>query len=328
MLEYSKLEFSRPVSGLLTVLKVTLMLTSAVQRQSELFAPNEVPLPMSGGEKPFRTQLLKWVGNKQKQADSIIGFFPSRFGSYFEPFLGSGGVLGVLAPARAIASDNFAPLVQIWHTLREDKDKLKKQYADRHALIAEMGKKAAYEQVLSSYNRMPNGADLLFLCRACYGGVVRFRKSDGYMSTPVGAHDPISPESFGRRVDIWYARTQGTRFLHLDFADAMDQAMRGDLVYCDPPYSDSQAILYGAQAFSLRRLFDSIARCKARGVYVALSIDGTKYSGRKLCEVAVPEGLFEREAFVNVGRSMLKRFQMDGRSLEGHEVHDRLLLTY
>lgn len=148
------------------------------------------------------------------------------------------------------------------------------------------------------------------------------------MSTPVGVHDPVSPESFGRRVDIWYARTQGARFLHLDFAEAMDRAKQGDLVYCDPPYSNSQAILYGAQAFSLQRLFDSIAACKARGAYVALSIDGTKYSGRKLCDIAIPDGLFEREEFVNVGRSMLKRFQMNGRSLEDHEVRDRLLLTF
>jgi DNA adenine methylase len=91
---------------------------------------------------------------------------------------------------------------------------------------------------------------------------------------------------------------------------------------------DSQTILYGAQSFSIDRLFKSIARCKDRGVSVALSIDGTKYSGKKLCNVGVPEGLFEREVFVALGRSMLKRFQMDGQSLEDHEVSDRLLLTY
>jgi DNA adenine methylase len=106
------------------------------------------------------------------------------------------------------------------------------------------------------------------------------------------------------------------------------EAQWGDLIYCDPPYSDSQAILYGAQTFSLEHLFEIIAQCKARGVYVALSIDGTKYSGRKLCDIPIPAGLFEREVFVNVGRSMLKRFQMDGRSLEAHLVTDRLLLTY
>lgn len=304
------------------------MLATAAQRQPELFTLEDAPLPTSGGNKPFRTQLLKWVGNKQKQADAIIGYFPKRFGTYFEPFLGSGGVLGVLAPKKAVASDTFAPLVQIWQTLHNDKGELKRQYAERHALISQLGKKGAYERVLASYNARPNGADLLFLCRACYGGVVRFRKNDGFMSTPVGVHDPVSPESFEKRVDIWYARTQGARFLHLDFAEAMGQAQRGDMIYCDPPYVDSQAILYGAQAFSLQRLFDSIAACKARGVYVALSIDGTKYSGRKVCNIPIPDGLFEREEFVSVGRSMLRRFQMDGLSLEDHEVHDRLLLTF
>jgi DNA adenine methylase len=304
------------------------MLIPPAQRQAELFTLAEAPLPTSGGTKPFRTQLLKWVGNKQKQADTIIGYFPKRFGAYFEPFLGSGGVLGVLAPENAIASDAFAPLVEIWQTLHSDKEKLKRQYAQRHALISLLGKQAAYERVLADYNARPNGADLLFLCRACYGGVVRFRKNDGFMSTPVGAHAPISPDSFGKRVDIWQARTQGTRFLHLDFAEAMARARQGDLVYCDPPYSDSQTILYGAQAFSLPRLFDAIAACKARKVYVALSIDGTKYSGRKLCDVPIPDGLFEREKFIRVGRSMLKRFQMDGLSLGEHEVHDRLLLTF
>jgi len=59
-----------------------------------------------------------------------------------------------------------------------------------------------------------------------------------------------------------------------------------------------------------------------------LSIDGTKFSGQQLCNLPIPENLFKREAFIHLGRSMLKRFQMDGRSLEAHEVTDRLLLTY
>ena len=61
---------------------------------------------------------------------------------------------------------------------------------------------------------------------------------------------------------------------------------------------------------------------------VALSLDGTKFSGRKVCDIALPQGLFAREAVISVGRSMLKRFQMDGRTMEAHEVSDRLLLTY
>jgi DNA adenine methylase len=276
----------------------------------------------------FHTQLLKWIGNKQRHAEAIIEFFPREFGTYYEPFLGSGGVLGVLAPQRAVASDGFLPLMEIWRTLKCDPAGLKRHYAERHALIALVGKKAAYQSVLKTYNASPNGADLVFLCRTCYGGVVRFRKCDGHMSTPVGIHDPIAPSSFEDRVDRWHSRLKGTEFRHTDFAKAMDDAREQDLVYCDPPYQDSQSILYGAQKFSLVALFAAIAACKARGVRVALSIDGTKLSGHRLCNVPLPDGLFVREEFITVGRSMLKRFQMQGRTLEQHVVRDRLLLTY
>jgi len=114
----------------------------------------------------------------------------------------------------------------------------------------------------------------------------------------------------------------------MDYRDAFAEVRSGDLVYCDPPYSHSQTILYGAQSFSLTHLFAEIKKCKKRGAYVALSIDGTKQSGDLFCRLPIPEDLFEREIFINCGRSMLKRFQMNGRSLETEEVSDRLLLTY
>src|SRR3989442_1542017 len=63
---------------------------------------------------PFKTQLLKWIGNKQRFAHEIIQYFPPTFGTYFEPFLGSGAVLGTLVPQRAVASDALEPLVEIW----------------------------------------------------------------------------------------------------------------------------------------------------------------------------------------------------------------------
>lgn len=277
---------------------------------------------------PFKTQLLKWVGNKQRFAHEIASYFPTDFGTYYEPFLGSGAVLATLAPERALGSDNFKPLIEIWQTLKDDPEMLKDWYAERWHTMMNGEKVGEYESVKASYNARPNGADLLFLCRSCYGGVVRFRQADGYMSTPCGSHTPISPDSFSQRVDIWHRRTRGTEFVLMDYQETFATANPGDLIYCDPPYSNSQTILYGAQSFSLERLFEVIDRCKARGVHVALSIDGTKRSGNLICDVPVPEGLFEREAFVNCGRSMLKRFQMSGRTLEGETVTDRLLLTY
>ena len=190
------------------------------------------------------------------------------------------------------------------------------------------GKVEGYERIRASYNAAPNGADLLFLCRSCYGGVVRFRQADGHMSTPCGIHNPIAPETFSRRVNEWRRRTEGATFRCMDYQQAMAMAKPRDMVYCDPPYTHSQSILYGAQRFELVRLLGAIARCKSRGVWVALSIDGTKRSGDTICDLPLPPGLFEREVMMNCGRSMLKRFQMEGQTLESEVVADRLLLTY
>jgi DNA adenine methylase len=288
-------------------------------------------LALNGGEAalpPLKGQLLKWIGNKQKFAPEIISYLPSTYVTYREPFLGSGAVLARLAPRHAVASDVFEPLVEIWRKLHDDVDDLVSWYADRHALIADLGKVEAYERVKASYNAGPNGADLLFLSRVCYGGVVRFRQRDGYMSTPCGPHKPMPPASFADRARIWAARTRHAEFVHADFEAAIDAAVDGDVCYLDPPYADSQTIIYGAQAFSLPRLFTAIRRAKQRGVRVALSLDGTKKSGDKKVALAIPDGLFEREVYVQLGRSMLRRFQMDGQTLEAEHVSDRLLLTY
>ena len=277
---------------------------------------------------PFKTQLLKWVGSKQKFAHEIVAHFPAQFGTYYEPFLGAGGVMAVLTPARALGSDAFGPLIEIYQALQDQPEALTAWYESRWRAFDQGERRAVYEAIKASYNARPNGADFLFLTRSCFGGVVRFRRKDGYMSTPIGSHPPIPPKAFARRVALWRGRLAGAQFAQLDFAEAMARAVAGDLVYCDPPYSYSQSILYGAQGFDLSRLMQAIADCKARGVFVALSIDGTKKSGDLYCDVPLPKGLFAREIMVNTGQSMLARFRMEGQVIAGEGVRDRLLLTY
>jgi DNA adenine methylase len=275
--------------------------------------------------RPFKLQLLKWIGNKQRSAAEIVSYFPPTFGTYFEPFLGSGAVLGTLAPHRAVASDALPALIEIWQMLAANPDRLLGSY--RHRWEKFQSDPGVYERVKARFNRKANAADLFFLSRACYGGVIRFRK-DGYMSTPLGIHAPIAPAAVAKRIRVWRDRTIGATFRCADFAETLSEARSGDLVYCDPPYSDTQAILYGAQSFTLDRLFQAIAKAADRGALVALSIDGHKKSGKKNIDLAIPDRLFKRTVLINTGRSMLRRFQMGGQSLESELVADRLLLTW
>lgn len=296
---------------------------ATVEDQSRL----DLDRPLGTGPEPFSAQLLKWVGNKQRFAGLICEVLPPLGGNrYFEPFLGTGAVLATLRPSSATGSDVFGPLVEIWQTLASDPALLLRWYEDRYARYVAGDRVEVYNAIRASYNADPNGADLLFLSRSCYGGVVRFRRADGYMSTPCGPHRPIAPSTFARRVVDWHERTRGATFRQADFAESFAEARAGDVIYCDPPYTDTQSILYGAQAFRLERLLKVIGDAKERGVRVALSLDGTKKNGLRVCASDIPEGLFERELVVDVGGSMLRRIQ--GVKMEHEQVADRLLLTY
>lgn len=277
---------------------------------------------------PPKSQLLKWVGNKQKFAGQISKCFPTDFNSFYEPFLGSGAIMATVAPRYGVGSDIFKPLMEIWDKFKKDPEGLIDWYAERRNRLINEDRIEVYESIKASFNKNHNGADFLYLTRACYGGIVRFRKSDGYMSTPCGVHTPIPVETFKKRVKEWSGRMKNVDFFIKDYREIFEMAKKGDLVYCDPPYSHSQSILYGAQAFKLDELFSSIESAKNRGVRVALSIDGNKKSGNYVCNLPIPDGLFEEEMFISIGRSMLRRFQMNGKTLESEQVSDRLLLSY
>ena len=276
---------------------------------------------------PKSSQLLKWVGNKQTFAPFITSHF-DEFNTYFEPFLGSAAVLGHLAPREAVASDAYKPLIEIWEMLSKSPQTVIKWYSDRYQILEDHGHREGYELIKANFNKSPNAADLLFISRSCYGGVIRFRKHDGYLSTPCGIHKPIKPEKFAMRAKLWNERIANVDFRVMDYSEAIDLAKEGDLVYCDPPYIHSQAILYGGQNFIFSDLINSLELAVSRGVKVALSIDGTKKSGNDQCKVEIPKGLFPRELFVPLGASMLKRFQRSGQDCLDEHVQDRLLLSW
>lgn len=271
-------------------------------------------------------QLLKWVGSKYKYAHIIVSYFDIDFNKFMEPFIGTGGILATLSPKKAIAGDTLKPLIEIWKLLQDDPHELidyydyviNKYYFDRDRV---------YGDIRGKYNYSPNGLDLLILSRTCYGGVVRFTK-EGKMSTPIGPHRPIAPKTFALRVKEWRERVKGTTFLNQSFTETMSLAKDGDLIYCDPPYIESQSILYGSQSFEFMGLIQEIKRCKEIGAKVALSIDGKKKSGKKVVNLNIPSGIFEREIYLEGGSSMLKRFQVNGKRMIGEDVADRLLLTW
>jgi len=280
-------------------------------------------------QKPPQSQLLKWVGNKQRIAAQIIQRFPVTYNTFYEPFLGSGAIMATLCPQKGIGTDIYSPLIELWKALKEDPEKLIDWYRERIDRVKVSDKVTVYNQIRESFNQYNNPADFIFLIRVCYGGVIRFRKADGWMSTPCGVHNPITTETFRKRVYEWHCRLRHIEFQQCDYKVIFDQARKGDLVYCDPPYPNSQNILYGAHNFKLVELFDCIESARKKGVFVALSLNGFSKSGNYLKALSTTGDLFKEDISLPLGNSMLKRFHMEGLSLDNERiVKDRLFLTY
>lgn len=281
--------------------------------------------------------LLKWIGNKQRFANTIVSYMPSSFNNYYEPFLGSGAVLAELLVQNATClfphfnhaygSDVLPFLIDIFRLVKDNPSEIIDYYAKEISIYYD-NPEAQYEIIKNRFNQNHNAFDFCLLSRTCYSGIIRFRKADGYMSTPRGPHKPISPAEFEERVELWSDLVQKADFNVDSFEIAMSKLQSGDLVYCDPPYTHSQNIIYGAQSFNIECLWDKIAECKDRGAYVMLSINGTRESKKKDISVDIPSGLFERELTVNCGISMIDRLRNSGKSMTDEVVHDKLLLTW
>ena len=281
--------------------------------------------------------LLKWIGNKQRFAETIISYMPPSFNNYYEPFLGSGAVLAELLQAdatmlfphikHAYGSDILPFLVDIFN-ITKDCPLVIAEYYKKEISEYYQNPMKKYEEIRDRFNKEHNPYDFVLLSRTCYSGVIRFRKADGYMSTPRGPHKPISPETFEKRVTQWHTLLQKATLTCESYTESMKRPTEGDVVYCDPPYTHSQSIIYGAQDFDINTLWKMIAECKDRGAKVILSINGLRNSKKTNISVTPPSGLFERELLVNCGTSMIDRLQNNGKEMKDKNVDDLLFLTW
>lgn len=281
--------------------------------------------------------LLKWIGNKQRFAETIISYMPESFQNYYEPFLGSGAVLAELLNAdsnklfphfnHAYGSDILPFLVDIFSLAKDNPQQLIDYYRKEILLYYE-NPNEHYLKIRERFNSEHNPYDFLLLSRTCYSGVIRFRKADGFMSTPRGPHVPINPDKFEHRIEQWHTLLQKASFTCESYTSAMDRAGINDVVYCDPPYTHSQSIIYGAQDFNIDTLWYKITECKHRGAKVILSINGLRDSKKTDISITPPDGLFERKLLINCGTSMIDRLQNTGKEMINKTVDDQLLLTW
>jgi DNA adenine methylase len=244
---------------------------------------------------------LKWAGGKRQLLPELRKFYPERFGTYFEPFVGSGAVFfdlysrGLLAGRKAELIDSNADIVGCYIMVRERVDAVIRhlnELADGHRRDARSHYYAVRDgQFNPERRRILNGtvssalhytpalaAKLIYLNRTGFNGLFRLN-SQGEFNVPAGRYtnpricDRENLRLVSRALADTAADIRQTRF-----ETVLERARRGDFVYFDPPYAPLSATSsftsYTAQGFSLedqQRLQKVVIELARRGCRVLVS---------------------------------------------------------
>ncbi len=221
---------------------------------------------------------LRWAGGKRWLTDKISPLLRSLLGesngTYYEPFLGSGAIFFSIAPNKSVLSDINKNLINSYTCLKEDwskvQNKMTKWSVDRGTYY--------FVRDYKPKNKFECAAQFIWLNRTCYGGLYRENKS-GKFNVPFGGGSR-SPELLYKNnilERVSQILNNDVKLISSDFQSAVASAKSGDLIYCDPTYTNikrNQFDRYGASIFSWNdhiRLSKVAYSAFQRGVTIIIS---------------------------------------------------------
>lgn len=217
---------------------------------------------------------IKWVGGKRQLLPELRARVPSKFGRYFEPFVGGGALFFDLAPERASLTDMNERLVRTYRGVRDD------VYGVIKRLREYPYDEAFYYQMRASGLNAASDAEVaarfIYLNKTGFNGLYRENKA-GKFNVPFGRYtNPTICDDVALRACS--LALQGAILLVDDFERVVSDAQPGDFVYFDPPYvpltATSNFTSYTSGGFTHAdqvRLRDVALTLKASGVSVLLS---------------------------------------------------------
>lgn len=180
---------------------------------------------------PGGRPLLKWPGGKRELVPELLQRVPLHFGRYFEPFLGGGALFFALQPEVAFLADANAELINCYIQVRDRPEKVIAQLATLK------NTRESYHKVRGELpaGEVESAARLLFLTSLSFNGIYRLNLR-GRFNVPYGhkTHlDPGNPDPIRAASSALSSATLQCG----DFEEVAARAVKGDLVYLDPPYT-------------------------------------------------------------------------------------------
>lgn len=246
--------------------------------------------------------VIKWSGSKRKVALELAALVPS-FGSYYEPFVGSGAMIPHIRPRRGLVSDIMPELMDLWSMIRDKPNELSEGYESHWGQLQDQGHKYYY-QVREEFNATRDPIALMFLSRTCVNGLIRFNSSGNFNNSLHHTRPGIGPARLNQLIHEWSAHIEGLEIEACDYREALCGAKEGDFVFLDPPYVGTKG-RYRPDIFDYRALINELERLTEQGVNWMLTLDGS--AGDRQYAASVPRIPAQYTTHVGTGHSPFTR---------------------
>lgn len=219
------------------------------------------------------TPFLKWAGGKRWLFNKpfIETLPPHR--RYIEPFLGGGAGFFAIKPTVALLSDVNVELISLYEVIRDDHVALK----DALSVHQERHCSTYYYEVREEEpaDKVARAARMLYLNRTCWNGLYRLNRT-GKFNVPIGTKTMVlQPSDDFSSTSALLSRAT---LRSCDFAETIDEATEGDLLFVDPPYTvkhdNNGFVKYNEHIFSWKdqeRLKAAIVGAVGRGASVIVT---------------------------------------------------------
>ncbi|HFH3796596.1 TPA: DNA adenine methylase [Yersinia enterocolitica] len=223
---------------------------------------------------------LKWAGSKGRIMPTLRQHLPAGK-RLVEPFAGSCSVMLNTDYDEYLIADINGDLINFYQQLQKDCENIidlaRELFKfDNSEANYYLNRQYFNERELSNEYR---AAMFLYLNRHCHGGICRYNQK-GEFNVPYGKYKaPYFPET---EIRYFAEKAQKATFVCGHFSETLNMTMRGDVVYCDPPYIPTSATAnfthYHSDGFSLitqSLLAEMMVWSSSRGCHAIVSNSDT-----------------------------------------------------
>ena len=201
------------------------------------------------------TPLIKWTGSKRRIAEKIVSYMPKDIGTYYEPFLGGGSVFFHLLKNNSNIkkfrlSDKNEGLINVFEIVKEKPQDLILAYRTKWERLQK--EPEYFYQERDKYNETKDPLSFYFLTRTCYNGTIRYNSKGLFNTSHHFGRPGMHPDKV-EQVIAYYSDLMAGKDITFSCTSFENIAPcdNKDVVYIDPPYTNTKALYFGNIDFDL-----------------------------------------------------------------------------